>query len=83
MTTALWLEIPTSVVQIDTLIFCQNHLTVEGLLKAAKGEASYCGDTYPHLVRFKGKIYIVDGHHRIVVAVVRGQSIIEARLLER
>ncbi len=81
MTTAKWHEIEPQPVKLAGLQFSQEHLTIEGMLAVARGETSFCGDQYPHLVRFGGQVWVVDGHHRIVTALVRGQVFIEARLL--
>jgi hypothetical protein len=81
MTTAKWREIEPQMVSLTGLQFSQEHLTIEGLFKAVRGEASHCGDPYPHLVWFEGQTWVSDGHHRVVAAMILGQETIEARLL--
>lgn len=81
MTTAKWREIEPQPVKLAGLQFSQEHLTIEGMLAAAQGEASHCGDPYPYLVQFNGQTWVSDGHHRVVTAIIRGQETIEARLL--
>ena len=39
------------------------------------------GDPVPHVIDFDGRLYLEDGHHRVVRAALAGRSTIEARVL--
>lgn len=39
------------------------------------------GDYFPHVIEFEGKLYLEDGHHRVVRAALAGRTTIEARYL--
>lgn len=83
MSTAKWKEIPPTFVPLSSLRFCQPHLYVEGMLRVARGEASYSKDPYPFVVKYQGQLFCEDGHHRVVAAIVRGEAEILARVLEK
>lgn len=80
MTSADWRAISLADVPLCRINYSQSHLYAEGIMKVMRGEVSYSGDIYPHLVEYQGKIWIVDGHHRVTVALVRGENTIKARL---
>lgn len=81
VSTADWLSIPPTLVSLSGLCFSQEHLSIEGLLKAARGGDNYVGDIFIYVVRYNGDSWIVDGHHRAVVAIIRGKKEILARVM--
>lgn len=75
MTTERWRNIPTKEFVLLDLIPTQGHVYHH------HGGSSYCGDPLPHVVEYKGKFYLDDGHHRVVAAIARGDETIVARHL--
>ena len=65
MTTAKWRQIKPSRVLVDSIIPTQEHLCFDAL---AAPPGSHCGDAFPHCVLWGGKLYLNDGHHRLIRA---------------
>lgn len=74
--TADWFKICPLEIPIDILSPSQDTL-YEGPLPEGH---SFCGDPYPHVVFYKGKHWISDGHNRINRAKLKGDSTIFVRL---
>lgn len=77
MSTADWKRVRPRPVRIERLHPCQDGLTWEGLF----AQEPYSGDRWPHVVRFEGRLYISDGHHRIARKALRGRRWALARVL--
>lgn len=82
MTTAAWADVAPRIVRLADLVLSQERVPVAGLLAAASGAASFVGDPYPHVAEYAGRLHLVDGHNRVLVALIRGERTIEARVLE-
>lgn len=84
MSTQQWMEIEPVEVAIRELHYSQPTVSISALLAVADGEldVSYSGDELPHVITFRGTQYVEDGHHRVVVAAIRGEKQILARVLE-
>lgn len=67
---------PQTMVMRD-LWLTQNKLTVTGMLGAQK----FSTDSYPHIVEWQGSFYVEDGHHRLVLNVLHGHTIVNVRLI--
>jgi hypothetical protein len=80
MTSALWLSVPVRLVYIDELVATQPHLHIAALTEDPRVPVG--GDEYPHVVQWRGELYLEDGHHRAVRAMMRGERAIEVRLLD-
>lgn len=78
MTTDLWRAIEPCPVEIDQL-----HPTQPGVLFAAicNPRIRDGGDTLPHVVEWRGDLYLEDGHHRVVRAALDGARTIFVRKL--
>jgi hypothetical protein len=83
MTTKLWLSIPVQKVCISDLIFSQTHVSIEGVLNAKAKGSSFCGDSYPHVINYQGKLFLNDGHCRITMKLLNGETHTEVRILNR
>ena len=83
MTTQLWLSVPTQIVCISDLIFSQTHVSIEGLLNAQNKGNSFCGDAYPHVISYQGKLFLNDGHCRITMKLLSGETHAEVRIKEK
>lgn len=79
---ALWKLAPWQTVRLDELVLTQDKLNAETLFAAVRGKTPGGGDPLPHLVRWKGRLFVSDGHHRIALAIIRGAETIDARILE-
>lgn len=78
MNTAKWKTIrPTSVV-IAELIATQPGVLLSALIEDTP---SFSGDDVVHVVSFEGDLYLEDGHHRVVRALIAGEKSIKARVL--
>lgn len=80
LTSETWLLVPLERVDINTLIATQDGIYFEPLIRHTL--PSYSGDLYPHVVVWKNKNYLEDGHHRAVIALLSGETWIMARVLE-
>lgn len=68
LTTERWRrEVPIELVELRHLTLTQRHLYVDALLGY---EGVPDGDAYPHVVSFDGKLYLEDGHTRVVREVL-------------
>ena len=80
MTTRKWRNVPTQVVTIAELIATQPGVLLASLSDHAPEPVG--GDTYPHVIAWRGELYLEDGHHRVVRARLNDHHIVEARVLE-
>lgn len=76
-----WLRISPEYVALNSLRFTQDFLSVEGLRRALRGELPPSGDLIIHAVRYLGHLYIDNGHCRAMVAIMRGDYGIQARVV--
>lgn len=68
MTTAMWKEIPPSLVHVREIQFTHAIKEEDVLLKGPDHFGifdSFSGDPLPHIVKIGEKMYVNDGHHRI------------------
>lgn len=79
MTTQKWMQLPVDNVRLDELVLCQDQVSIDGIRNSLQGE-SYSGDPVPHVVVYRGKKYLSDGHHRYVISLVKGEEQMEARI---
>lgn len=80
LTTKKWAEIEPQEVKIRNLFFTQEQVGIKELIYASLGVPSYTGDPYINVVSWNGQMYLEDGHHRTVVAYIRGEKTIMARI---
>lgn len=78
MTSTRWLRIPTVTVPIAALTATQPGVLLHAL---TANTTPVGGDTAPHVIQWRGVLYLEDGHHRAVRALINGQRVITARLL--
>lgn len=81
MDTAAWRRLPEETVRLADLTLSQHGVTIAGLLHHASGGPSWCGDPIPHVVEHAGRLHLVDGHHRVALALLAGRRLIVARVL--
>lgn len=77
-----WWAVEPELLPIAEIGFVQRSVTIAGLLRhAALSELGYDPpDRWPRAVRHRGVAWIVDGHHRITVALLLGATAINARV---
>lgn len=80
LTTARWQALPAEQVRISDLVTTQGHLRIEALITGSLRPGS---DPLPNVVLHDGCLYLEDGHHRVVRALLAGHDYITARVYRR
>lgn len=78
MTTRRWLSVPTTTVALDDLIATQDGVYLAPLIDQATPLGR---DPIPHVIAWRGRLHLEDGHHRAVRAALRGQRAMTVRVL--
>ena len=74
-----WAEIPPRPVRLDQLITTKNVLDLHTVL--AK-DSTFYGDLFPHVIRWRGELYLEDGLHRALRAALHQRSVLHVRVLD-
>lgn len=74
-----WAQIPPRQVRLDMLITTKAVLDLNSLL--AK-DSTFYGDLFPHVVQWRGDLYLEDGLHRALRAALHQRSVLHARIFE-
>jgi Arc/MetJ family transcription regulator len=74
-----WAEIPPRPIRLDELITTKNMLDLQQILAE---DSTFYGDLFPHVVRWRGELYLEDGLHRALRAALHQRSVLHARVLE-
>jgi len=74
-----WAQIPPRPVRLDQLITTKNVLDLQMVLAE---DSTFYGDLFPHVVRWRGELYLEDGLHRALRAALHQRSVLHARVLE-
>lgn len=84
MSTQRWMdEVPVSVVEIRDLIATQDAVALAALVDDyVRGDRGHEIDPHPHVIDWGGRLYLEDGHHRAIRALLRGHTHLEARVLQ-
>jgi len=77
-TTREWAEVPPRPVRLDQLITTKAVLDLRLLL--AK-DSTFYGDLFPHVIQWRGELYLEDGLHRALGAALHQRSVLHARVL--
>jgi Arc/MetJ family transcription regulator len=77
MSSARWLTVPAQWVEIDRLVATQPGIYFDGL----DASEHVGGDEFPHVIEWRGTLYLEDGHHRAVKAALTGERLLLARVL--
>ena len=78
MTTAKWRDVPVQLVRVSDLIVTQKGIEFGHLIA---DRVPFGADPFPHVVRWRGKWYLEDGHHRAVRWAMKGLPEFLARVL--
>ena len=73
-----WSEVPPRVVRLDQLVTTQKVLELDRLLAE---DSTFYGDLFPHVVAWRGELYLEDGLHRALRAALQQRTTIHARVL--
>jgi Arc/MetJ family transcription regulator len=74
-----WAEIPPRPVRLDQLITTKNVLDLHSVLAT---DSTFYGDLFPHVVSWRGELYLEDGLHRALRAALQQRSVLHVRVLE-
>jgi Arc/MetJ family transcription regulator len=74
-----WAKVPPRQVQLADLITTKSTLDLAALLAE---DSTFFGDLFPHVVRYRGELYLEDGLHRAVRTALHHRSIMHARVLD-
>jgi Arc/MetJ family transcription regulator len=74
----MWAEIPPRPIRLADLITTKRELALDKLLAE---DSTFYGDLFPHVVEFRGALYLEDGLHRALRAALQQRNQIHARVL--
>lgn len=77
LTLKQWAQIPPHAVRLDQLITTKGELGLDRLLAE---DSTFYGDLFPHVVQWKGELYLEDGLHRALRAALQQRNMIHARV---
>jgi len=66
-------ECPVVAVRTADLVPTQEHVVIARLLALDAGGPCEGPDPYPHIVAWCGRLYVHNGHHRWLRALLRGR----------
>jgi Arc/MetJ family transcription regulator len=73
-----WAALPPRPVRLDELVTTKRTLDLEALLAE---DSTFFGDLFPHVVEYRGVLYLEDGLHRAVRTALHQRTAIHARVL--
>lgn len=73
-----WAQIPPRPVPLDQLITTKNVLDLHTILAS---DSTFYGDLFPHVISWRGELYLEDGLHRALRAALELRSALHARVL--
>ncbi len=74
-----WAEIPPRPVRLNQLITTKSVLDLNSVLAT---DSTFYGDLFPHVIRWRGELYLEDGLHRALRAALQQRSVLHARVLD-
>jgi len=80
LTLKQWAEIEPHEVRLDQLVTTKSTLDLHTLLAE---DSTLFGDLFPHVVSWRGDLYLEDGLQRTLRAALQGRDTIHARIYER
>ncbi len=73
-----WADIPPRMVRLDALTTTKSTLDLHNALAE---DSTFYGDLFPHVVQWRGRLYLEDGLHRALRAALQQRPTIHARVL--
>ncbi|MDO5494721.1 MAG: type II toxin-antitoxin system VapB family antitoxin [bacterium] len=74
-----WTGLPPRTVRLDQLTTTRAMLDLNTLLSE---DSTFYGDLFPHVVAWRGELYLENGMHRALRSALHGRTVIHARILE-
>lgn len=74
-----WSTVPPRLVRLEMLTTTRSTLNLHDLLAE---DSTFYGDLFPHVVAWRGQLYLEDGLHRALRAALAQRPTIHARVLE-
>ncbi len=74
-----WAQIPPRQIRLDELVTTTTVLALDRLLSE---DSTFYGDLFPHVVKWRGTVYLEDGLQRAVRAALRNRVVLHARLFD-
>ncbi|GAA4617914.1 hypothetical protein GCM10023195_80170 [Actinoallomurus liliacearum] len=74
-----WANVPPRQVRLDQLITTKAILDLNSLLAE---DSTFYGDLFPHVVQWRGQLYLEDGLHRALRAALHQRLVLHARVLD-
>lgn len=71
-----WVDVRPQYIWFKDLWLTQHHLNIAALV----GRGGFSMDPFPRVVRFQNKLYLEDGHHRIVMQAVQKETGMNVRV---
>lgn len=78
MSSVLWLDVPDADVAVADLIATQPGLLIDALIAPTDPVGH---DPLPHVIAWRGQLYLEDGHHRVARQRLAGATHVRARIL--
>ena len=75
-----WRTSPAEAVPLDAVCATQNWVSAEGLRHHHRPGARPDGGDLPWVVCHRRRYYVLDGHHRVITAIDRGETHIVAHV---
>ncbi len=79
LSTREWAKIPPRQVRLDELITTKAVLDLHQLLAR---DSTFYGDLFPHVIQWRGDLYLEDGLHRALRAALHQRTVVHARVLD-
>ncbi len=79
LTSARWLFVPPQLVSWKNVTTTQRHVDIETIL-GLKPRTMVAKDPHPHIVEYRGVLYLEDGHNRMVRDLLAGRTSTLARI---
>lgn len=74
-----WAQVAPRQVRLDQLITTKTGLDLHSILSE---DSTFYGDLFPHVVQWRGDLYLEDGLHRALRAALHQRLILHARVFE-
>jgi len=74
-----WSEVPPRTVRLEDLVTTKRALQLDVLLA---DDSTFYGDLFPHVVQWRGELYLEDGLHRALRTALQQRTTMHARVLE-
>jgi Arc/MetJ family transcription regulator len=74
-----WAGVAPRTIRLDELTTTKRQLELDHLLDE---DSTFYGDLFPHVVQWRGQLYLEDGLHRALRAALHQRVVLHARVLD-